>query len=122
MRVSPAGARFDPLTSTQVFGAMVALPPSALATFEISGTASAVIVNARDMNWRAPVSQPFIKKIIPLSLVCPEGAPGDMDDGYHPSNCWPRPSALHAGVLGNCEFSMGCGTVQSSRSRLVAVE
>src|ERR1017187_8215975 len=35
-RESPAGARFAPLISTQVFGAMVGLSPSAFATSEIT--------------------------------------------------------------------------------------
>src|SRR5690242_14091323 len=58
MRVSPAAARFDPLISTQVFGAMVALSPSALAILEISGTVCAAVMKLRDMNLQFPVSQP----------------------------------------------------------------
>ena len=73
MRESPAGARFEPLISTHVLGAIDGLPPSAFATCEISGTDRAVIVNVRDMIWRFPVSQPFMKKMCPVSFVCPAG-------------------------------------------------
>ena len=52
-----------------------------------------LMVNVRDMNCRFPVSQPFMKKICPVSFVCPAAAPGDIEEGYHPSNCCPRPSA-----------------------------
>src|ERR1035437_7814928 len=37
MRVSPAGARFDPLISTQVFGAISGVSPKALATRVTAG-------------------------------------------------------------------------------------
>src|SRR5664279_2418787 len=37
MRTSPAGARFDPLISTHVFGAIVGLSPKAFATRETTG-------------------------------------------------------------------------------------
>jgi hypothetical protein len=60
---NPAGARFDPLISSHVFGAIVGLSPSALATSEISGAgAPARMVKVRDMNWRAPLSHPSWKK------------------------------------------------------------
>src|ERR1700733_9938226 len=40
IRVSPAGARFEPLISTHVFGAITGAPPSALATSVIAGAAT----------------------------------------------------------------------------------
>src|SRR5579871_4415977 len=103
MRESPPEVRFDPLTSTQVLGAMLEPSPSAFATLEITGAGIAVIVNARDVKTRDPVSQPFWKKIIPESVVCPEGDPGDIDDGYQPSKLCPLPSELQGLVIGNCE-------------------
>src|SRR5690349_22856069 len=43
MRVSPEGARFDPLISTQVFGAITCASPSAFATRVIAGPGAAFV-------------------------------------------------------------------------------
>jgi hypothetical protein len=44
----------------------------------------------------------------------------DMNDGWRPSN--PNSPAPQVGSSANCEFSINLGSVQSCRSRLVAVE
>src|SRR5690349_13009316 len=96
MRESPGGARFAPLISTHVLGAMTAPSPSAFATSDICGPrGAAVIVKLRDLNCRSlPGIHALRKKPEPVSLVWPAAAPGDMNDGYQPSICVPSvPSA-----------------------------
>ena len=81
-----------------------------------------VIVNVRDANDRLPRLQPFKKNTYPLADVCPAATPGDMKDGYQPSNPVPLFAALHSVAAGYWEFSIICGAVQFCASRLVAVE
>ena len=52
----------------------------------------------------------------------PWDPPGDMNEGYHPSNNFPVSFLPQGLVIGSWEFSMIFGIVQSWRSRLVAVE
>src|ERR1035441_6987304 len=81
------------------------------------------MVKVRDANTRVPVSQPSWKKTIPVSFEWPAAAPGDIKEGYQPSNWLPLvPPSPQLRTNGNCEFAINCGAVQSSRSRLVAVE
>ena len=49
-----------------------------------------MIVKVREANTREPVSHPFWKNTLPVSLVA-AAAPGDMNEGYQPSNCCPVP-------------------------------
>ena len=48
VRVSPGGARFDPLIATQVFGAIDAAPPKAFVTEVITGVGIAGAVRLRE--------------------------------------------------------------------------
>jgi len=48
-----------------------------------------VILNVREAKMRDPVSQPFWKKTMPVRLVRPGAAPGDMKEGHLPSNLLP---------------------------------
>ena len=72
------------------------------------------MVKVRAANARVPVSQPFWKKTIPVSFVWPAAAPGDIKEGYQPSNWLPLvPPSPQLGMNGNCEFAINCGAVQS---------
>src|SRR5450432_539381 len=54
IRASPGAARFDPLISTQVFGAITRASPSAFATRLIKGAGAAFVhVDARAVVWPA---------------------------------------------------------------------
>src|ERR1700746_1292147 len=80
------------------------------------------IEKVRLMNDRLPVSHPFRKNAYPNGATCPDAAPGDIGDGYQPSKDAPSARPGHGLIMGNCELRISCGTVQSWRSRLVAVE
>ena len=52
-----------------------------------------VISKSREAKMRCSVvSQPPMKNTFPVSLRWPGSAPGDMNDGYQPSNSRPLPS------------------------------
>jgi hypothetical protein len=82
-----------------------------------------VIVNALDMKDRVPVSHPLRKKTCPVLPSWPAWWPGDMNEGYQPSNEFPLLSVVLQGdATGPSEPVMGCGVVQFCCSRLLAVE
>jgi hypothetical protein len=46
------------------------------------GYGAIVIVKVFEVNARGnPVSHPFMKKIFPVSRICPARAPGDISEG-----------------------------------------
>src|SRR5450631_3692400 len=83
-----------------------------------------LIEKVRLANVRLPVSHPFRRNAYPDCTIWPDAAPGDMSEGYHPSNDIPLLSVWpgHGSISANCELRTSCGTVQSCKSRLVAVE
>src|SRR5271166_4070065 len=113
-----------PPVSEKVNVNVPAVPLPAAGTTDVGegSVGSATMVKVRDMNWRAPMPHPFRKKKLPVSLVWPAAAPGDTVEGYKPSNWLPAVMPGQGTVTGNREFWIFCGVVQSSRSRLVAVE
>src|ERR1700712_814174 len=90
----------------------------------VGAFAPALMANVRRANDRVPVSQPVPMNAYPACVMCPDATPGDMSDWNHPSNCWPSADVLpgQGTESTDCEFSISCGTLQSSSSRLVAVE